>query len=794
MFKNYLKIAWRNITTHKFYTFLNISGLAIAISCCIFIYLYTSYNLSFDTYHKQSKNIFRLVYDLQMDKTIYDNGSSYATYQGLKTEVPQVQQAAFAVNRQSFIVNVNGDATKRFKEENNVSFTNADWFKLFSFNFVAGGPQGLNLPYNAVLRQTIARKYFGDADAIGKTLVINNKPLKVVGVIADAPYNTDLKSEIYISFDSLLPLVPLYDKHFFTDMGYLSSKHSTFIRLNNADEKDAVEKQIIGIANRHNFKYALKYYTFKLLPLDEVHFSTKYEGVVQRSLLWNLAIIGLLIISIAVFNYINLTVAQQTRRAAEIATRKVLGGSVKQIFMQFITESLLTSFIAVITAVILVLVLLPVANLYLFADEPVHIISYTSLSLFIGLVLIVITIGTGVYPALLLSHVSITRALKSNTLNLSTGFGRKVMVVFQNTVTQSLMVCTIIIILQVHFLKNTDVGFNRKSVITIPVGQLTASQKEQLDHSLKSIPAVQAFSVCYRPPSVDTRQSATIQYNNPTKWEAWPALFAIADSGYCRTFGLQIIAGRNIRDRNKPKPEFLINETMANMLEKEHPYNVIGKGLSAGDTKGTIVGVVKDFNVKSLIDPIQPTILLEDTTMQTNLAVKLSGDNTAAAIIAIQKQYQPILPDQLFSYQFVDGQIAKLYKAESIQQKLVWISASVAIFISSLGLLGLASLIALQRTKEIGIRKVLGATVTQIGFMLSNDFLAMVLVAFLIAAPLSWWAMNHWLQGFAYRIEIHGWIFALAGGLAAVIAVISVCYQAKKAAVANPVKSLRGGE
>lgn len=789
MIKNYLKIAWRNITTRKFYTFLNISGLAVAISCCIFIYLYTSYNLSFDSYHKQSKNIFRLVYNLQMDKMLYDKGSSYATYMGLKTEVPQVQQAAFSVDRQTLIVNVNPQ--KRFKEENNISFTNADWFKLFSFQFVAGSARALNDPYNAVLRETIARKYFGDADAIGKTLMINNHPIKVVGVIADAPYNTDLKSEIYLSFISLSSLVPIYtDKYFLTDMGNLSSKNSTFVVLNNTKQQDAVEKEIINVAKRHKFGYALKYYTFKLLPLSDVHFDTRYEGVVQKSLLWNLAIIGLLIISIAIFNYINLTVAQQTRRAAEIATRKVLGGSAGQIFMQFITESLITSAIAAIIAFLLVLLLLPVANLYLFVNEPVHIISYLNLSLFIGLVMLCVTIGTGVYPAWILSTVSIAQALKSHSLNLSAGIGRKVMVVFQNTVTQSLMVCTLIIVLQVHFLKNTDVGFDRKSVVTISVGKLSDSQKEQLNNSLKSIPAVQAFSICYRPPSVDTRQSATVQYNNQTKWEKWPALFAIGDSAYCKTFGLHITAGRDIRN-NQPKPEYLVNETMAAMLEKQDPTNVIGKTLSAGDTKGTIVGVVKNFNVKSLIDPIQPTVLLEDKNLQTNLAVKLSGDRTSAAINTIQQQYQRILPDQLFSYQFVDDQLANLYKSESVQQKLILVAASVAIFISSLGLLGLVSLIALQRTKEIGIRKVLGATATQISVMLSGDFLKMVLASFLIAAPLSWWAMNKWLQGFAYRIDMHWWIFALAGGIAVVIAIVSISFQSIKAALANPVKSLR---
>jgi len=787
MLRNYLKIAWRNITTKKFYTFLNISGLAIAISCCIFIYLYTSYNLSFDTYHKRSGNIFRLVNELHLQQTEFDRGSSFALFNELKTNFPQVQQGAFSVDNQSFTVSVNDDARKRFKEENNVSFTNSDWFGLFGYQWIAGSAAQLNEPGNTVLRQKMAHKYFGDANAIGKVLLFNNSPFKVTGIIADGPYNTDLKTDIYLSFGSFLPLTPLYDKHFFTDWGYIGSKHSAYLVLNNVNQKEALEKQLYTVTTKH---FGSGVYHFKLLPLNEVHFDTRYGGVVQKSLLWNLAIIGILIIAIAIFNYINMVVAQQTKRAAEIATRKVLGGSVKQIFMQFITESLVTSVIAVVVALLLVLLLLPVANNWLFADAPVYIISYTNLYLFVGLVLLCITTGTGVYPALLLSRISIAQVLKSNSLNLPAGIGRKMMIVFQNTVTQALIACTIIIIMQVHFLRNTDIGFDRKSVITIPVGQLSDLQRAQFSQNLKLIPAVQSFSFCNNAPASNSKRGATIQFNNSPKWETWPARFAIGDSAYCRTFGLKLIAGRNIRNK-QPVPEFLVNEKMAAMLEGKNPENMLDKPLNAGDVKGMIVGIMKDFNVRSLTEPIEPTVLLEDSIIQTNLAVKLSGNQTAQTLTSLQKTYQHVLPDQVFSYQFVDEQIAQLYKKENIQQKLIWIAAIVAIIISSLGLFGLVSLIALQRTKEIGIRKILGATVTQISVMLSGDFLKMVLFAFLIAAPASWWAMNKWLQGFAYRIDMHWWIFALAGGIAVVIAIISVSYQSIKTAIANPVKSLK---
>jgi putative ABC transport system permease protein len=380
--------------------------------------------------------------------------------------------------------------------------------------------------------------------------------------------------------------------------------------------------------------------------------------------------------------------------------------------------------------------------------------------------------------------------LKNNVLNLPFGVGRKAMVVFQNTVTQSLMVCTIIIMMQVHFLENTDIGFNRKAVIIIPTGQVSAAQKEQLTESLKRMPSVQSFSFCNKPPSSNSQRGATVRYDNRPKWESRPARFAIGDSAYCSTFGLSITAGRNIR-ADQTKPEFLINETMAAMLEGKNKDLVIGKSLIAGDIKGVIAGVVKDFNVKSLIEPIEPSILLEDHDLQTNLAVKLSNGRTSIALKNLQKVYQNILPDQVFSYQFVDDQIAALYKKENIQQKLIWLSAIMAIVISSLGLLGLVSITALQRTKEIGIRKVLGATVAQISLNLSNDFLWIILIAFVIASPISWLVMDKWLQNFAYRIHIEWWIFGFAGIISIVIAFCTVSFRSIKAAMANPVKSLR---
>lgn len=529
MIKNYFKTAWRGIITGKFYTILNISGLALAIGCGSLIYLYISYHLSFDRYHKQADSIYRIVYELHLDKTEYDKGSSYAIFQALKSESSQVKQAAFAINNQSFIVNVDGDVKKRFKEEKNIAFANSDWFKLFSYHWLAGNPKQLDEPNTAILTEKQARKYFGDTNPVGKILLINGQQVKVIGLIADNPFNTNLKSDLYLSFLSLKNLNPKVEKGFYTDWGYINSSNSLFVRLKDKSQNAAVEKEL-ALMTKKRLGEGAKYYSFKLLPLNKIHFDTRYGGTVQKPLLIILAIIGILIIIIAGINYINIMIARQSRRSVEIGTRKVLGASAKQLFMQFMAESIMNCVIAAVIALILVVAILPAANGVLFADEPLHILSYKSLLLFLSVLLLFIIAGTGIYPALLLSRLNVYRALKNNVWNLSAGANRKALVILQNVIAQALIACTVIIVMQVYFLKNTDKGFNRKSVVMIPVGEASDSQKEQLRQSLTSIQEVKSFSFCNRSPSSDSQRGSTVKFDNRPKWEVWPARYAIGDS------------------------------------------------------------------------------------------------------------------------------------------------------------------------------------------------------------------------------------------------------------------------
>jgi len=788
MISIYLKTAWRSITKRTFYSVLNIAGLTLAIVCCTLIYLYNIYQLSFDTYHQNANNIYRVVYELHLEKTEYDKGSSVALYDALRAEKPKIDQAAFSISNQSFVVNIDGSPDKRFKEEKNVAFTNAEWFRLFTYRWISGNPSQLNEPNAAALTQKLANKYFGTANATGRTIAINGQHLKIAGVIADSPYNTDLKSELYLSLQSLKIVLPKVEPGFFTDWGYLNSTNSTFVSLPDPAQKQQIEQELARLTKQHLGDGA-KYYSFKLLPLKEAHFDARYGGEIQKSLLLTLGIIGLLILAIASINYINIMIAGQARRSVEIGTRKVLGGSTWQLFMQFITESLLIAVIAVLIAGGIVLLCMPAINNLLFDAEPVHILSLKQMFLFLLLMLVIITAGTGVYPALVLSRISIFQALKNNLWSMNTGMSRKMLVVLQNVVAQTLIACTVIIVMQVNFLKNSDKGFDRKAVIMVPVGEVTDQQKEQVRNALAAMPGVESFSFCNNPPSSDSQRGSTVKFSD-RDWEKWPVRFAIGDSAYARTFGLQFVAGRSVRASNA-MPEYLINETMAKMLHVKSVDDILGKTLLPGDVKGVIVGIVKDFNVRSLIEPIEPSVILEQREVQTNVAIKLSGTQTESTLNNLRTSYNRIIPDQVFSYQFIDEKIAGLYKTQNLQQKLISGAAVIAIVISSMGLLGLISLITIQRTKEIGIRKVLGASVGNIITMLSREFLVLVSLSFVVASPIAWLCMHSWLNGFAYRITIPWWIFALSGVSAVLIALITVGFQSVKAALANPVQSLR---
>ncbi|MDB5119909.1 MAG: hypothetical protein JWN56_1127 [Sphingobacteriales bacterium] len=796
MLKNYLKIAWRNIVKRKFNSIINIFGLALGIACSLFLYLFISYHLSFDSYHEKSKTTYRIVYEILFEQTLPDRGASMAMYEALKPNVPQIQGAAVILRNYTFTISVTDklNVKKRFKEDHQIALVSPEWFKLFNYNWIEGSADQLKTPNTAVLTLSQASKYFGNADPIGKIIVFENRqPVKIVGLIADKPSNTDLKAGMYVSLSSLKNIKPDVPEKFFTDWQWLNSSTEVYLNLSDNKQKEEVESAIARMAKSHLGDNA-KYFRFKLQPLADVHFNSSFGGTIKKSMLFTLIIIGILILLIASINYINFSIAQQAKRSVEIGTRKVLGGLTQQIFTQFITETVLTTFLAMLFAIGMVALILPVANQTFFADEPLALISYKLVSIYLCVLFIVLVALCGIYPALKLSRLNVFAALKNETSSWKAGLLRKVLVVAQNSAAQTLIVCTIIMLLQVRYLKQTDMGFNRDAVVMLPIADSSELKKDLLAKKMQSMPQIQSFSFCFRAPSSENDRGGSVHFNNRSDWESWPARSAIGDTSYLKSFGLQLVAGRNIREGSDINHEFLINQKMVSKLGLKLPEEVLGKVLIAGEldnTKGVIVGVVKDFNTKSLLEPIEPVLITNFKKMQSTVGIKLSGRDLQETIKRLQRSFEEVYPDEVFDYHFLDDQIAKLYRKEDLQQKLIWVAASIAVIISCLGLLSLVSLITLQRNKEIGIRKILGASASSLVGVLSIDFIKLIGISILIASPVAWYVMHVWLQGFAYKINISWWIFVSAGLLTIFVSLITISFQTIKAAIANPVKSLR---
>lgn len=801
MIKNYFKIAWRNLWKHKFYTYINILGLALSISCSMILYLFISYHQSFDTYHYDAKQIYRVVNWITFDDGVpmYDQGAPLALARDVKANDPRVNEIGILLRMHDINVTIpqSNQASKRmFAEHENIGITDGHFFNLFNYQWEQGNKNtALREPNTVVLSHVLAEKYFGSQDVIGKTIIVDNKnTFKVTGVVKDHPANTDIKSDIFLSLSTLDNIYPDFVKDMKSQWGFINSTNSVYFALQNGVNPKDIERNIAQLNIKAQGAVMAKAYHFMLLPLSEMHFDGRFTGVMQHSLLTTLGAIGLLLLIIACVNFINMATAQSFKRTKEIGTRKVLGSTPLAIFMQFIAETAYIVVFAAVLSSIIVAVSLPVLNQWLQTQLSFNLFTNYRLAAFMLAVLIVITLAAGSYPAIILSKFKPVNALKNQvgSQTRTAGFTRKGLIIIQNVIAQALIISTIIITMQVKYLKTADLGFNKNAVIMLPIPNSEQSKTDYLRNQLLTDPAIKSVSFCHNAPTSNNANGGSIKYDTHD-WEKFAGITAVADAGYVKTFGIHLVAGHNFRENDKPR-EYLINETLMHMLGVKDPQQVIGKLFTAGDLSnkaGTIVGVVKDFHSKSFYAPIGPEYITTFRYRYQYAAVKINTSDPSVVIDRIKKEWQSVYPDHVFEYHFLDQQIADFYKKEDLLNKLITSSAVVAIFISCLGLLALISIFAVQRTKEIGIRKVLGASIINIISLLSIDFIKLVLTAVVIATPIAWLMMNKYLQNFAYRIDIKWWVFALTAFMAILIALVTVSFQSIKAAMANPVKSLR---
>jgi ABC-type antimicrobial peptide transport system permease subunit len=797
MFKTYLKTALRNLQRRKSNSFINIAGLVVGFAAFLLIFLVIQYEESFDDFHANKDQIYRVVrIGRNAENREYRAGVPFPVTQGLRADLPQLKNAAAIYSDNNVQVNTvatDGSILKKFKEKN-IFVAEPRFFGMFNFPLVAGNIKtALNDAGTVLLTKHVASKYFGDwHTAMGKTIKLYGLPMKVTGILDNPPSNSDFPLNVVVSY---ITLMNYSDPN---DWASISDQNYCFVQLNKNASVDQFNKLVDKFTDKH-IKPVNPGYYLSLEPLKEMHYDERYGNfngrTFSKDLILALSIIGIFLLVIACVNFINITTAQAINRAREVGVRKVLGGNRKQLVMQFLGETGITTLLALIGAVIIVLLCLPPVNSLLDIHLTTSDLFSTKFVLFILIAFVVVTFLSGFYPALVLSGFKSVNVLKSSILVNHKGISlRRVLVVFQFVIAQALIIGTLIIASQMNYFRNADMGFNKNAIINagFPNDSANLPKTNMLRADISKINGVQSVSFSAFAPSADggwyddLRKETNHSGNTPDMVISMKP----ADTGYFRLYNLPLVAGRVYYSSDTIR-EFMVNETVVKNLGIKDPGKAIGTLINVDGKLYPIVGVVKDFHTNSLRDAIRPVVLMQNKNFYGMANIKIDMLKAKTVIAALQSTWNKYYPDFVFEYNFLDQSIADYYKQENQLSVLYKIFAGIAIFISCLGLYGLISFMAIQRKKEIGIRKVLGAPVRDIVVMLSKEFTLLIAAAFLIASPIAWYYMHQWLQQYTYRINISSWFFVATILCSLIIAWITVGYTAIKAALTNPVESLR---
>ncbi len=798
MIKNYFKTAFRNLRRNKTYSAINIFGLALGIAVCIIIFLVVRFETSFDAFHRKKDRIYRVLTEFHDANAINTSAGVPAPLAGaLKNDFPQLEKVTSIFsngNDQIAVIDEGGHFTKKFKEETGVFFTDPAFFEIFDFKWLTGNPASLSEPNTAALTKATAEKYFGDWKlAVGKILRRNNKQdLKVTGVLDDVPGNTDFQLKVIVSYKTLKSFAS-------TDWQSVSSNMGCYILL----PENLSEKQFSSLLPAFVKKYKTgdNANDVQLLQsLSRVHHDSQAGNYLQRfiskELIRGLIFIGLFILIIACVNFINLSTAQAVNRAKEVGIRKVLGSKLHQLRFQFISETSIIVLCAVVISILFAWLILPYIKNILELPLANNIFKDPLLIWFLILLVSIVIILSSLYPSLVLSRFNPITALKSKVVANSTKgvTVRKGLVVIQFIIAQALIIGTLILVKQMDFFNSKSMGFNKEAIITVPfpTDSTGLSKIGFLKDRLNQQKGISKFSFGFGSPAESNNWYSNFRFNNAEKETDFPANLKWADSNYINTYDLKLLAGRNLR-QSDTATEFIVNVTLLKLLGITDPALALNKEINMwdGKVKANIVGVVKDFHSQSLQQQIVPVLLASNKEFYSMAGIKLKPHNFASQIKNIEQIWAQVFPEYVFEYQFLDQKIAKFYSSENKLSQLYKIFAIIAILLSCLGLYGLASFMAVQRIKEVSIRKLLGASVKSVIYLFSKEFIILISIAFVLASAIAYYFMNKWLQGYVYRVQLNWWIFFAAGVISLMIALITVSSQAIKAALSNPIKSLR---
>jgi putative ABC transport system permease protein len=802
MLKNYFKTAFRNLARNKGYASINVFGLAIGIAACLLIFLVIRFETSFDNFHVKKEQLYRVASKFKtQDGVDYSAGISFPVGPALRIDFPQVKGVASIFKSGDDQITVDSDSKVQKKFQEDVYYAEPEFFSMFDFPWLAGDPKtALTQPSSAALTQQMAEKFYGDwHSAIGKTIKYNNNDkeiYKINGILRNPPPNTDFPLGIVVSY-STLRASRIKDQ--VNDWVSTFGGAYTFVQLPANYKLDKFNAQLDVFAKKHKpAEYSKDSYIAQ--PLSEMHTDDRFGNfrshIFSDSLVTALTLIGIFLIIIACVNFINLATAQAINRSKEVGVRKVLGSNRKQLALQFLGETALITIAAICVALVIAYSALPFLNKLLEVQMTMNFINNPILIGFIVAVFILVTFLSGSYPALVLSRFNPITALKSKISTSSVGgiSIRRGLVVLQFIIAHILIIGTIIVVSQMNYFRNASLGFDKEAIITVPSPSDSISQShiDYLRNKLLQNPGIKNVSFSYSSPSADGNWNSDFKFDHAEKNSNFAANLKWADVDYFKTYNLQFVAGRPYYPSDTVK-EFVVNETLLKKLGITDPKTAIGKQIDFWDGKkvGPIVGVVKDFNAYSLREPMAPVVLSTWKAVYQTINIKVKQGQEKPVLAMLEKEWNAAFPDYVYEYKFLNETIDNFYKQENQLSQLYKIFAAIAIFISCLGLYGLVSFMVVQRTKEVGIRKVLGANVANIVYLLSKEFTLLILIAFAIAGPIAYYIMNDWLQDYTYRIHLGVTVFLVAIITSMIIAWITVGHRAIKAALANPVKSLR---
>lgn len=802
MIKNYFKTALRNLLRQRGTTIINISGLMLGLSTSLILFLLVRHHSSFDTYHSNYQRIYRV--NVQSDG---NHGKNYTpgVYpvfpETFTSEFPEAEEVTYISYRAgSFIVipQESGE-DKKYTEEQGVAYGQPNFFKVFDRKILIGNAEkGLDEPNEVILSHRFAVKYFGKEDAIGQVLRYDGQEFRVTAIMEDYPDNTDLPIDMFASYATIKKEKDEngWNGIWSDDQCYFTVKAGSSMSDIQARMPAFVTKYLGDASrNRDNVEFVLQ-------PLREIHFDERFGNynynTVSNSMLLALGIIGIFLLITACINFINLTTAEAVKRSKEVGIRKSLGSSRSQLILQFLGETFLITSASIMGALVLAELGLNFLNPFLELSLRINLASDVFLWIFLLSILVVVTLLSGFYPALVVSAFNPVSALKNQVrANHSSGFNlRRGLVVLQFVISQLLIIATVVLISQMNYLQNKELGFKKDAIITVPIPEQESpvlggdgvSKMRTLREELLNLTGVEAVSLSNTPPS--SGSVSTTDFFVEGDEESYATQVKQVDGNYLDLYGLELLAGEGVRDADTAQT-FVVNERFAQVAGFSNPVDIVGKKVRMWGKNLPVSGVVRNFHTVSLQNPIEATIMLNRIRGYETLSVKLNPQSMQQALSEIKTKWEKAYPEYIYSYRFIDDQIREFYESEQRMSIMLTGFTTLAILIGCLGLFGLTVFMANQKTKEIGVRKVLGASVESILFLFSKEFIKLIILGFCLAAPIAYYFSNQYLNQFAYKVTVGPSVFIIALATTVAIAFLTVGYRSIKAAMTNPTNSLR---